>query len=60
MELYNYTTSSVINYLVETLAENNGFTKAKAKQLLLNALTYNVVIEAIQEQVDFLSGNNEE
>lgn len=57
MELMNLTASQVINYLADNIAEGRGISKTKAKQLLLNALTYNVVIEEIEKQIDYLNGD---
>ena len=53
-DLYSYKASDVISYLVEEQAQKLGVSKALARQLVVNALTYNVVIEAIEEQVSFL------
>ena len=54
MKLENYTTNEVINYLVLRTATKKGISKTQAKELVLNALTYNLVVAAIEEQVDFL------
>ena len=52
--LEDYKVSDVINYLVEKQVQEKGISKALAKKLLINAITYNVVVEAIEEQIDFL------
>lgn len=56
IELENFTASMVIDYLVEKQVEEKGITKALARKLVINALTYNVVVEAIEEQIDYLMG----
>lgn len=57
MELENGLTSTmVIDYLVNKQVEEKGISKTKAKLFVLNALLYNVVIEALEEQIDFLCG----
>ena len=53
-ELENFTMSEVLDYLVQKQVEEKGISKALAKKLVINALTYNVVVEAIEEQIDFL------
>lgn len=54
MELENYTQAEVINYLVNHVAERCNVSKTYAKQLLLNALTYNIVVSEIDGQIDYL------
>ena len=56
IELYDLKASTVIDYLVEKQVEEKGITKALAKKLVLNALLYNVVVEAIEEQIDYIQG----
>lgn len=53
-ELENFKMSEVLDYLVQKQVEEKGISKALAKKLVINALTYNVVVEAIEEQIDFL------
>lgn len=54
IELYDYRTSDVINYLIDKVSSDFGITKVKAKKLLLNALTYNITISEIKSQIEFL------
>lgn len=58
--LENYTTTEVINYLTNRIAEEKNITKAYAKKLLINAITYNLVIEEINGQIDFLMEKEKE
>ena len=53
-DLENYTASQIIDYLASEQAEKRGISKALAKKLILNALTYNVVTAEIDNQIDFL------
>ena len=52
--LENFTATEVINYLAESEASRLNVSKALAKKLVINALTYNVVTAEISSQVDFL------
>lgn len=52
--LENYKTTDLINYLSATIAKEKNITKAYAKKLLLNAITYNVVFDEISSQINFL------
>lgn len=58
MKLEKYTMTEIVDYYAEYLVEHEVCgTKAEAKQYFLNAITYNVVREAIVEQVVFLKEN---
>lgn len=58
MKLEKFTMTEIVDYYAEYLVENEVCdTKAEAKQYFLNAITYNVVREAIVEQVVFLKEN---
>lgn len=59
-QLENFTTNEIINYLTLRVASDKGVSKALAKELVLNALSYNVVAAAIDEQIDYLLGCEEE
>lgn len=54
MELENYTQTEVINYLINHIAERIDVSKKEAKTLLLNALTYNLVVAEIDGQIDYM------
>ena len=53
-ELEDYTLKQISDYLTNKIVEEFGVSKSLAKKLLVNAIAYNVVIESIMEQVDFL------
>lgn len=53
--LEQFTTKEVVDYYIGYIMEHDlASTKSQARQLLLNALTYNVVREAVIEQIAFL------
>ena len=54
VDLENYTAYQIIDYLVMEQVEKRGISKALAKKLVLNALTYNVVTAEIDNQINFL------
>ena len=58
MELENFTLKQVTDYLIDNIAEQRGITKAMARKLFVNAISYNVVVEEINNQIDFLLGND--
>lgn len=63
MKLEDFTMSDVLNYYTDYLMNecNIGIkSKAEVKKYIINALTYNVVREAVVEQVAFLKENVEE
>lgn len=53
--LENYTMKEIVDYYVGYLMEHElAASKSEARQLFLNALTYNVVRESVIEQIVFL------
>lgn len=54
IELYDPTAKQAIDNLTENIAKWQGINKKRAKLLVLNALFYNVVSEAVNDQVAFL------
>lgn len=48
------TLNQVANYLVDKFSEDFEISKAETRKYLIDALTYNVVAEAIWEQMNFL------
>ena len=59
--LEQFTTKQVMDYYIEYIMEHElAASKSQARQLLLNALTYNVVREAVVDQIAFLTGADEE
>lgn len=53
-ELYKLTTSEVISAVADEIMEEHNVSKKLAKDLVLNALIYYVVIDEIRTQVKFL------
>ena len=59
--LEQFTTKQVVDYYIEYIMEHEqAASKSQARQLLLNALTYNVVREAVVDQIAFLIDADEE
>ena len=54
IELYNPTMKQVIDSLTDDIAKWQEISKKRARLLVLNALIYNVVSEAVNDQVAFL------
>lgn len=59
-ELKDYTLKQVSDYTIDKIAKERKISKALARKLYINALTYTLVIQTIEEQIDFLMGNDEE
>ena len=49
-----FTLNQVANYLVDKFSEDFEISKSETRKYLIDALTYNVVVEAIWEQMNFL------
>lgn len=61
MKLEQFTMTELVEYYAEYLVENEIVaTKAEGKRYFLNALSYNVVRQAVVEQVEFLKENIDE
>ena len=54
MKLEDFTLKQVTDYLINNIAETRGISKALARKLFINAFSYNVVVEEINNQIDFL------
>ena len=57
--LEDFTAGQVIDYLANKEAERLNISKSLAKKLVINAITYNVVVEEIENQIDFLIEEDE-
>ncbi|MFW5668352.1 MAG: hypothetical protein ACOCM4_03780 [Acetivibrio ethanolgignens] len=42
------------DYLINNIAEEREISKALARKLFINTISYNVVVEEISNQIDFL------
>lgn len=60
LKLENYTTKFIMDYLTNSIAKEKGITKTLARKLVLNALAYNIVYNAISEQIDFIMEEDED
>lgn len=59
-QLEEYSLKAISDYLVSKIAEERGVSKKLARSLFISALGYNVVVEAIMEQIDFLMEEDKE
>ena len=55
-----FTLNPVANYLADKFSKDFGISKPEARRYLIDALDYNVVVEAIREQIEFLIAQNVE
>lgn len=53
-DLHDLTLRQVTDYLIDKIAEEKNVTKTMARKLFINAISYNIVIEEIENQIDFL------
>lgn len=52
--LEDFTLKQVSDYIIEKQVQERGISKVLARKLFINAISYNIVVEAIEEQIDFL------
>lgn len=52
--LETFTLKQITDYLIDEIAGRRHISKALARRLFANAISYNIVVEAINEQIDFL------
>ena len=55
-ELTDLTMTQVVNYYTNRVSEKRNITKSLAKKLFQNALMYNIVINEVEDMMDFLMG----
>lgn len=53
-ELNDFTLKEITDYLIEQIANEKNISKKFSRKLFINAISYNVVIEEIKNQIDFL------
>ena len=58
-ELKDYTLKKVSDFLIDRIAKKKSIKKTLAKKLFINSLTYTLVVNAIEEQIDFLLDEEE-
>lgn len=52
--LEDFTMKQITDFLIDTISKERGISKALARKLFINAISYNVVVEEINNQIDFL------
>ena len=55
-----FTLNQVANYLTDKFSKDFDISKAEARRYLIDALTYNVVVEELGLQIEFLIEQNEQ
>lgn len=53
-KLEDFTSKQVTDCLINNIAEEKGISKTLARKLFINAISYNIVVEEINNQIDFL------
>lgn len=53
-ELFDVTMNQACDFLAHNIAKEREITVSMARKLVANAVLYNVVIEEINDQIDFL------
>lgn len=54
------TLNQVVNYLADKFSKDFDISKAEARKYLIDALNYNVVVEELRLQIEFLIELNEQ
>ena len=52
----DFTLKQISDYLINKIAKERNISKSLARKLFINAISYNLVVNAIDEQIDFLLG----
>lgn len=55
-----FTLNQIINHLTDEFSDEFELSKTETRRYIIDALSYNVVIEAIREQIEFLIEQNVE
>lgn len=59
-EHLEFTFNQVANYLADKFSKDFDISKAEARRYLIDALNYNVVVEELRLQIEFLIEQNEQ
>ena len=55
-----FTLNQIVNYLTDKFSHEFEMPKTETRRYIIDALSYNVVVEAIREQIEFLIEQNEQ
>lgn len=55
-----FTLNQIVNYLTDKFSDEFEMSKTETGRYIVDALSYNVVVEAIREQIEFLIEQNAE
>lgn len=53
-KLENFTLKQITDYLIDNIEKDRNVSKSLSRKLFINAISYNVVVEEINNQIDFL------
>lgn len=53
-----FTLNQIVNYLADKFSDEFKLSKTETRRYIIDALSYNVVVEAIREQIGFLIEQN--
>lgn len=53
-----FTLNQIVNYLIDKFSDEFVMSKAETRRYITDSLSYNVVVEAIREQIEFLIEQN--
>ena len=49
-----FTLNQIVNYLTDKFADEFEMSKAETRRYIIDALSYNIVVESIRGQIEFL------
>lgn len=49
-----FTLNHIVNYLTDKFSDEFGMSKAEIRRYIVDALSYNIVVESLREQIEFL------
>lgn len=55
-----FTLNQIVNYLTDKFSDEFGMSKAEIRRYIVDALSYNIVVESLREQIEFLIEQNVE
>lgn len=53
-----FTLNQIVNYLTDKFSDEFEMSKAETRRYTIDALSYNIVVESIREQIEFLIEQN--
>ena len=53
-----FTLNQIVNYLADKFSDEFELSKTETRRYIIDALSYNVVVQSIREQIEFLIEQN--